>query len=404
MKKIILIILLSMGGFANTQPYKKEIVLESLNETKLIQVSLDNEFYKYTSQNYADVRLHSSKGVEGYFIEPYQKRHLLNKQRLKANSYDRKDTKLTYLFEEAFEIEEIELHIEDRNFESSVDVYVDDILVLKNAKIFDYTNETGSQNFTLKIEKVKAKKVTIVYHLDKTTSFYKKYKNLKELSQYLTIKSATFLNHRKAQSFFEHSTILLHSSKTEKKVSSYIFKTENIPFSEIEINMVEKNFKRSGELYSSEDGKTWRYNKSFILESSSMTGRSIKSIHSKIRTPYLMLKILNQDNKALTLKNLRLSSVPNYLYFIGEPNEKYSLYFGDKNLPSPSYELRSLVNRESTYLKAKLEKVESLTVTIIEKKSSFFEENKKTLFIFVIFLSILLLSYIAFYLLKKEEN
>jgi len=404
MKKIMLLICLSVGIFANTQPYKKDIVLEELNETMLVQVSLDNAFYQHTSKNYSDVRLHSTKGVEGYFIAPYYQKYFLNQQSLKANLYDRKNATLTYLFKEPFEIEEIKLHIEDRNFESSVDVYVDDVLVLEDGKIFDYSNETGGRNFTLKIEKVKAKKVTIVYHLDQTTSFYKKYKDLKELSQYLTIKSATFSNHMKAHSVFEHSVIMLHSNKTKKKVSSYLFKTKNIPFSEIELNIAEKNFKRSGELYSSEDGEKWRYHKSFTLESSTITGRSDTRIHFKIRTPYLMLKLHNQDNKALNIKSIKLFTVPNYLYFLADKGEKYTLYFGDKNLTTPSYELKSLVNRDSLSVKATLSKIEHLKVNVIKNNYLFFEENKKTLFIFVIFLSISVMAYIAFGLLKKEEN
>lgn len=334
MKKIILMLLLSVGLFANTQPYKKEILLEDVSKPTLVQVELDNEIYKNTAYDYRDVRLQSKSGAEGYFIKSLSEEHIVNQQTLTATTYDRKNAKLTYKFKEAFDIEKIKLNIEDRNFESTVDVYVDGKLIVQNEKIFDYSNETGTQNFIIKITKVKAKELTIVYHLDQTTSFYKKYQNLREMSKYLTIKSATFSNNNELERVWNNTAIKTYSTTVDekKRETSYLFKTEGIPFSKIAVNVQEENFKRSGQLYISSEGKQWQHMKSFSLSSSTLSQEKNKIIELNSRTQYVKLVLFNADNKSLNIAKIELFTTPSYFYFIANPHDEYSLYFGDKNL------------------------------------------------------------------------
>ncbi len=406
MKKIILLALLSVGLFANTQPYKKEIVLDEIIKPTLVQVELDNEIYKNTAYDYRDIRLKSQRGVEGYFIKSLSKDHIVNNKTLTATSYDREKAKLTYKFKKPFEIEKIKLNIEDRNFESTVDVYADGKLLLKNQKVFDYSNETGNQNFVLKIPKVKVKKITVVYHLDQTTSFYKKYQNLREMSKYLTIKSVTFSNFNKAKNVFNKTEIKLERSSVDenKKETCYVFKTNDVPFSKIVVNFKEENFKRSGQLYVSADAEKWQSFKSFSLLSSTLNQQSHKNILVNARTKYLKLVLYNADNKPLNIENIELFTTPTYLYFIANPNEAYTLYFGDKNLTNPSYELKSLVSANDLAMKATFSKLEALDVTKVVDEVSFFEEYKEYVFMVAILLALIVLGYVAFGLLGRFGN
>ena len=405
MRKILLILFMSVGLFANTQPYKKDIVLEKVAKPTLVQVELDNEIYKHTSYNYRDVRLQSKSGVEGYFIKPYSKKNVLNQKRLTAISYDREHAKLTYRFKKPFEIEKIQLNIEDRNFESTVDVYVDGELLLQNEKIFDYSNETGTQNFLLKIPKVKAKEVRIVYHLDQTTSFYKKYQNLREMSKYLTIKSVTFSNTNELKEVWKRTKIKTQESSIDekKRETSYIFKTDNIPFSKLSVEFKEQNFKRSGVIYISDDAKEWKRLQSFTLSASSLSQEKKTMINFSARSKYLKLLLYNADNKSLTIDAVELLTKPSYLYFIANPNEQYALYFGDINLKRPSYELQSLVKDRDAFVKAKFAKLEVLEVEIVVDKVSFFETYKEYIFMMAIFLALALLGYVAFGLLSSSN-
>jgi len=402
-KSIVLIAFLSVGIFANTQPYKKEIVLEKVTKPTLVKVALDNEIYKHATSSYKDVRLHSKSGVEGYFIKSLSTKNIENQKTLTATTYDRKDAKLTYTFTEPFEVEKISLNIEDRNFESSVDVYVDGKVVAKNEKIFDYASETGTQNFTIKIAKKKVKELSIVYHLDETTSFYKKYKNLKEMKKYLTIKSITVFNSNKVEDVWNKTEVALYKSSIdeEKKEKSYIFKTDNIPFSKIYVNTHEKNFKRSGQLFLSDDEKKWHSVKSFSILESSLNNQTHKFISVSHRAKYLKLVLFNADNKPLTIESLKLFTKPSYMYFIANPDNKYSLYFGDKNLTKPSYELENLVSNSTLAQEAKFTRLEALEVTKVSNRVSFFEAYKEQIFILGMLLALGVLGYVAFGLLKR---
>lgn len=403
MRSLMLLVLCSMVLFANTQPYKKAIVFEKITKPTLVKVKLDNEIYQHTTYDYADVRLMSNRGVDGYFIKPHQAQRIDNQQTLTSTSYDRENAKLIYLFKEPFEIETITLNIEDRNFESTVDVYADGKLVRQNDKIFDYTQETGNRNFTVNLPKVKAKEVSIVYHLDKTTSFYKKYKNVKELSQYLTIKSVTFSNNNAIKPIFEITTMVTASILTKEKQSQYLFRTQGIPSNRIELDVVEKNFKRSGAIYASENGETWYHLKPFFYSNSTLNQEHNETIELENRSEYLKLVIDNQDNQALNIRAIKLLTLPNYLYFIANPNETYMLYFGDKNLTKPTYEVESLVDSEVSFITGNFGNMEQLDVTQTVKKISFFEEHKEMLFMLVILLALGTMAYIAFGLLKRTR-
>ena len=397
---------LSVGLFANTQPYKKDIVFETVSKATLVQVELDNEVYANSSYDYRDVRLQSKSGVEGYFIRSHATKNVVNQKRLTASSYDRENTKLTYTFKEPFDVEQIDLNIKDRNFESRVDVYADGKLVLENQKIFDYSNETGNRNFHLSIPKQKVKTLSIVYHLDETTSFYKKYQNLRELSKYLTIRSATFSNSNRAKELLNRTEIKtqMRSVDEKKKQSSYLFKTDNIAFSKLIVKVKEKNFKRSGIVYLSYNGKEWKRFKNFTLFESSLSQEKNVLIDFAARIKYIKLVLNNADNKPLNIEAVELVSEPSYLYFIANPNEQYALYFGDKNLTKPSYELGSLVKATDPFVKGefgKLEKLEVDEVKVVEEKVSFFETYKEQLFILGMLLAVGVLGYVAFGLLGR---
>lgn len=408
MRSRFLILLMSMGLLANTQPYKKEINLTAISEPTLVRVLLDHEIYKHTALDYHDMRLHALQNIEGYFVHRAElRKNRYTHKTLKASSYERDKAKLTYRFQTPFEIEKIALHIQDRNFESLVDVYIDGKLVVQNQKIFDYTSETGIRNFILKIPKREAQEVNIVYHLDKTTSFYKKYQNLKELPQYLTIKSVTFSNFNHPKKEVLNQTVVplqSHYENQDNKSTTYLFNTEKTPFSKLSVKVKEQNFKRSGTLYLSNDATSWQRVKDFTLLASSLRHQKETEISLSSRAKYLKIVLHNADNHPLTLQSITLFTKPLYLYFIANPKEQYSLYFGDENLSKPSYELESLVKQSDPFMEAEFSKITPLEVTKAKKREvSFFEKYKEQIFILGMLLALAILGYVAFGLLKISK-
>jgi len=368
---------------------------------------LDNEIYAYSNHDFSDIRLKSTNETEGYFIQSVQQpKQVSTSKQLTASHYNRKKTTFLYIFAKPFDVETIILNIEDRNFESTFDVYADGTLLVKDVKIFDYSRETGNRNFTIHIPKTKTKELKIVYHLDKTTSFYKKYRNVEILTQYLSIKSIRCLNtNQSKKSHLLTTTIPLESNTLKEKKSTYFFKSNNIPFSKLTVMVDNKNFKRSAYLYASDNNTTWHLVTRFSLFASTFNHQLHHSVNVTTRAKYLKIDIENGDNKPLEISTINIETLPKNLYFIAQVNETYKLYFGDKKLPKPYYELESLVDSSTPTIKGVFSPIEKLKVQkkpIIEKKISFFEQHKKELFTVVILLTLGVMGYIAFILLRKH--
>ncbi len=415
MKLFILILFLNTLSILNAQTCKKDITFENIDKPTLVQLELDNEIYKNSKNSFADIRLRNSKNeIEGYFIRSFKRKFVENTKTLTASSYNRKKGELIYKFNKPFDIENIKLNIEDINFESTVDIYANGKQLLSNYKIFDYSNETGTSNFTVKIPKVNTKEIKIIYHLDKTTSFYKKYQKLKEMSQYLTIKSVSFSNNNKSKIIWNSNKIAIKSTRNikEDKKTEYIFDIKNIPFSKIRISIKEKNFKRNGDIYISNDGFSWQYIKRFSFFSSTITKENNVEISTTGRAKYLKLLISNGDNKQLTVNNLNLLSPPNYLYFIANTSEKYALYFCNKDALKPNYELESLINKSVDndknidFIKGTVSELETLKQINIapHPQQSFLKSNKELLFMLAMITALLVMGYVAFILVKNVEK
>jgi len=408
MRTVILFMLLCLELNANSQPFKKEISFQAISSPTLVRVELDNEIYAESSRGYSDLRLHTSHGVEGYFVKSIlQPKEVATSKVLTASHYNREQATLIYTFSKPFDVEKIILNIEDRNFESTFDLYADGKLLVKETKIFDYSRETGNRNFTIHIPKTNAKELKIVYHLDQTTSFYKKYKDVEILSQYLSIKSIRCINtNRREKEVLKSTVIPLESTTLKEGKSTYFFKSDMIPFSKITLNVSEKNFKRRAYLYASDNNKTWHSVTTFSLFASTFNHQLHNSATTTVRAKYLKFEIENRDNKPLTIPTIKIETLPKNLYFIAEPNASYRLYFGDKKLQRPHYELSQLVDETTPYVQGYFKKREQLEVQkekVVEKEVSFLEQYKKSLFIVVILLTLGVMGYIAFVLLGKRS-
>ena len=389
---------------ANTQPYERDITLPEVTQPTLVEVKLDNTIYEHTSADLHDIRLLSQKGVEGYFIRSHQSKMVENQKRVYPTEYNRDRAELIFKFKKPFDIERIVLNIEDRDFESLFDVYGDGKLLVKDYKLFDYSSETATQNFTIKTPKSSVKTLLIHYHLDKTTSFYKKYQKIKKAPQYLTIKSALVTNSNKPQEPQEQKSLIeLLNVETKAKESRYTFATKQIPFTKLEPIIEEKNFNREATVYLSDDQKEWRLLNRFNLTSSLLNHKSNRVAYILGKAKYLQIRIDNQDNNPLTIKAIKLSTKPKYLCFIANPKSHYRVQYGDKSLTTPHYEVSNLVDYSTPFVVGKFQEERELKVDKSVKKVSFFEEYKELLITLLLLLAVGILGYIAFGLLKKTD-
>ncbi len=404
MRHIFLLLLFTIVSMANTQPYEREITLPKVTKPTLVELKLDNTIYEHSSLNLHDIRLLSQEGTEGYFIRSHQNKIVENQKRLYPSLYNRDKAELTFKFKKLFDIERIVLHIEDRDFESLFDVYGDGKLLVKNYQLFDYSSETGTQNFTIKIPKSSVKNLVIHYHLDKTTSFYKKYQKIQKARQYLTIKSALFSNSNKnKEPLEEESEIKLLKVETKEKESRYTFATKQIPFSKLEPMIEEKNFNRDATIYLSNKKKEWKFLSHFNITASLLNHKNNKVAYSSGKAKYLQIRIDNQDNNPLTIKAIKLFTKPKYLCFITNPNSYYKVQYGDISLNTPHYEVANLVDYNTPFIIGKFQEERELKVENHIKKISFLEQHKQLLITLFLLLAVGILGYIAFGLLKRTE-
>ena len=396
MKNFLLLVILFTINLYATQPYSKEIVVDKISNPTLVKLKLDSDIYLYCNKNFEDIRVYSQDEEIGYFIEKVNKR-IENRQTLKASNYDRENTTLTYIFNKPFKVEDIKLNIENLNFETKVSVYIDDKLEIVDKSIYDYSNETGNKNFSLKIEPKIVKKISIKYDL-KNTKYFTKTK-----SKYLIIPSTSFFNYSMEKIDYDKTKLSILNKSIKNEISSYIFDAKNIDFSYLEIEALEKNYLREGIIYVSADNKNWRRVKHFNISKSNITQKKQDKINLNRRTRYIKIDIIDNNNNSLTIPTINILTQANYLYFLASKAKSYEIYFGDKTLSKASYDLKKLVGNTTSSVNISMGELKKHKIKEIVKKESFLEKYKDIIFIFIILLAVIVLLYIAFILIKKIE-
>jgi len=399
---LISYLLLSPLLLATEFSYTKTLfLLEQVDKPTLVRFKLDKDIYKYTQQNYEDIRITTQKEEIGYFLKKPNPT-IENKQTLSTSAYDREKTTLTYIFKEPFLIEEINLHIENRNFETKATLMIDGKIIKSDISIYDYSKETGNRNFSIKIKPLFGKKVVLQYRLKETHIFTAKKQNEHALLKYLNIHSATFINHELPNVAYDTTTISAFDKITKDKNSQYLFDLQNIDTHHIMLNVKNKNYKRDGEAYVSQDNKRWHYLKSFTISASTLTQHKQNTIKIQTRDKYLKLLLHNYNNRSLDIQNITLYTQATYLYFIAEKEKVYTIKFGNDLLKKPFYDLQTLVGNTDKFIEAKAKTIKHHIK--LSKKPTFFETYNTILFTLAILLAVAVLLYIAFVLLKKQDN
>lgn len=382
--------------------YQKNIIIdEPIVKPSLVELKIDNEIYKYTHNKIDDIRLLNNTKEIGYFTK-YKIPKIENIKVLPTSKYTRTPkVELTYLFPKAFDIEYIGLNISDRNFETYVDVYANDKLIKSHTKIFDYSNETGNQNFVIRIPKTKATKISIKYNAKNTKFFFRKYVNIQEHIKYLTIKSVTFKNYISLKQKFDITDIPLLSHEYKDSHFEYIFESDFVSSRYIEVVSSELNYHRKGTLYSSDDNISWRYIKSFDIKASSFDNTK-QNKFSLTNTGKLIKLVFNEETPISAIK---IYTAPLYFDFIAEANTSYHIEFGDDNQSRLRSDIASLIPSSTKAIQARFSAL--ITSKTVQPQISFFEQYKNIIFIVLLLLAVLILGYVAFILLStanKEEQ
>lgn len=404
MKSLIVLLLVIVNLHSSDisgYKYYKNIIDIDKNFTK---IKLDKEIYLHSDKDFRDIRIYEGEKEQGFIIQREKLDVVKKFMLLYPNSYVRDSATITFVLNKPSDIKEINLSIDDRDFETIFDLYINDKLFSSSNQIYDYSKETGNQNFTIKVDAKDVKKITLSYNLSKTRFFYKKYKKIEKLTQYLTLKSINLKIDNKAKLTYDFSYINPLNISTKDKISTYIFDTKNLPIDMLEIFSQTKYFQRKCEFYVSENSKSWNKIGKYNIFKSAFDGKR-ERLYPQIRAKYLRIDIQNRDNQPIEITALKIGTIPSYLYFLPEFDKKYRLYFGNKDAQLPSYDLKYQLpkTKASKSLLSKLE-INNKYKLIQKPKLPIWEEHKELLFIILALISIVLLIFIAAKLLQDKEN
>ncbi len=128
----------------------------------------------------------------------------------------------------------------------------------------------------------------------------------------------------------------------------------HLPVSSISLTVAETYFSRPVEVQISDTGKEDTYRTFFHGVIHRIPGAAKAGLELDVDTqqaPLIRLLVRNGDNPPLTIRSARLIWNRRVLYFHPRPEETYSLYFGNKDVTSPSYETAQLISNDALALR-----------------------------------------------------
>ena len=173
---------------------------------------------------------------------------------------------------------------------------------------------------------------------------------------------------------FETPYLLMDQPALEKKYPGSVIKTEvtpesksvdmivdfgskYLPLKRVEINSPDQNFSRKIEIFSSNDGQSWKRVGEGVISSISVGGsnrinRTIKFNENKAR--YLKLRLYHGDNKPIKVSQVTGIGLKKYIVFIPHEKASHSLSYGNPAASAPAYDIGEVLRNKtlSDFMKA----------------------------------------------------
>tara|TARA_B100001750_G_C15506738_1_gene600890 strand:- start:1524 stop:2801 length:1278 start_codon:yes stop_codon:yes gene_type:complete len=119
-----------------------------------------------------------------------------------------------------------------------------------------------------------------------------------------------------------------------------------LPTSRIEFELEETNFYRDVGLEGSDDGETWlSLMGDFVLSSydtPKLVSRNMIIDYPEIANRYIRVRIVNQDNSPLDIKDIQIYGYSRTLIMEAHKRHDYLVYYGNSRALAPSYDLENM--------------------------------------------------------------
>ena len=200
---------------------------------------------------------------------------------------------------------------------------------------------------------------------------------------------------------YDITTTPLLSKSTSNSITNYIFKPNGIPADRITPIISESNYERGTEILVSNNQEQWQKVIDTILKDSNFSEIQKRAIELNTHSNFIALKVNNGAETPLNIKELLIETLPNYLYFMAQPNQEYRVHFNKTHQEQNRTIVEALVNEQAPFIKGKLGDLQENVIVKPKKEETppTQEEQDRALAV-VIIVAVIVLLYITLEFLK----
>lgn len=327
--------------------FKPVVLPDKFENESLLSIVPDREIFTLALPKLSDLRVieADSKQEIPYklLVETGEKRRRLVELNI-VNTAHVENQHSVFIIEFKEEVilhNELEIHTRSQNFERRViiEASIDGKnweLLQDKGKIFDFT--VTERNFKTTDTKVK---------YGDSTARHLKITVINDLNPPLDIEGifAFLAQEIESQEIDFPTDIINHAENSVSQESEIILDLgeKGLPSNRIIVNISEMNFYRKVKLQGSNDQETWHsvqnHGVLYRYNTEKFSGENLALSYPESSFRYLRIKISNEDDAPLTVRNIRVLGFLHKLIFRANPEKTYRLYYGHETAQIPSYDL-----------------------------------------------------------------
>lgn len=346
------VFVLTLASFAHADfapadwRYQKDIRIPTISITGLVELNFDEDVFANTASGLRDIRIISDEGTEVAYklvVERSTVERVSRSGRILDNSFIPGDYSFFVidLGREGLFHNQIDIKSTSLNFRREVVVEGSNDrttwAVLNNkAIIYDYTDPAAG---------LKARNTTARY--PESTVRYIRVRIINRDDTPLQITgSSVFLEQKSsARTVLYPVSITEQSLDSDRRASVILLDlgSSGLPNNSLLLSVSDVNFQRDIAIEGSNDRQSWNIVQSrdviFNLRTPKFTGSKLSVNYRENTYQYLRISIFNQDNSPLTVNGATVSGILRKLIFEADPQQAYTLYYGNSGARYPQYDI-----------------------------------------------------------------
>jgi len=333
-----------------------------------VRVSIPGAIICKTSKGFNDLRLYDERGAEIPYV--IYKQHRPEKRpefHWKIIDYNHEEGLQTIIMERPEEPRgpagNLSLTTRDRNFQKRMDIYASpdrgSWRKIAGGVLYDFSAQIDLRRTVVEFPETDARYLKVVLSdLPQRTSLEEdirlRYKELEftvNRPKSGEIKIDGFTSRigwkKSATSYFDSAVLSGPASSVDEDGNTIIsLGRVNLPIARISLKVQNKYYYRQVELWvaDKDEDKSYRNRGRGLVFRSPLLNEAKETLDFDLaRCEYVRLKVINNDNPALRIEEVKIEWVRRNLYFIPDKGTRYAVYFNGADVSAPRYELGKLI-------------------------------------------------------------